>query len=132
MGQSTLLYDADCGFCRWSLVRVLRWDRRNAVRPLALQNPEADELLADLDEDRRLASWHLVTADGRVYSGGDAVAPLADLLPGGAPVATLARVFPATTRRLYDWVRRHRDGLGRRVGADACMAGDEVQKQPRS
>ena len=82
--------------------------------------------------EQRFASWHLVTADGRVYSGGDAVAPLADLLPGGAPVAALARVFPATTRSVYDWVTRHRDGLGRRVGADACIVADELQKQPRS
>ncbi len=132
MGQSTLLYDADCGFCRWSLARVLRWDRRQALRPLALQNPEADELLADLDEGRRRGSWHLVTAEGRVYSGGDAVAPLADLLPGGAPVAALARLFPATTRRLYRFVARHRGDLGRRLGADACTVADELQKQPRS
>ena len=29
----TLLYDRDCGFCRWSLAWFLCWDRRHVLRP---------------------------------------------------------------------------------------------------
>jgi len=120
MERSTLLYDADCGFCRWSLAKILRWDTRGRIRPVPLQDPEADELLGDMDEERKMASWHLVTPDGRVYSAGDAVPPLAAALPAGAPVAALARAFPGTTGRVYSWVADHRDQLGRRLGAQAC------------
>ncbi len=120
MDRATLLYDEDCGFCRWSLANILRWDRRGAVRPVALQDPEAEELLDGMDAERKMASWHLVTPEGRIYSGGDAVPPLAKLLPAGAPVAALARSFPGTTRRLYGWVADHRDELGRRLGTKAC------------
>lgn len=115
-----VLYDEDCGFCRWSLDRLLRWDRRGLLRATPIQSEEGDRLLADLPEEDRLASWHLVAPDGRRYSGGAAAGPLARLLPAGAPVALLADRFPHTTDRLYGWVARNRDSLGRRLGEEAC------------
>jgi predicted DCC family thiol-disulfide oxidoreductase YuxK len=118
--RGVLLYDEDCGFCRWSVDRLLRWDRRGHLRAVAIQSPEGDRLLSDLPNEGRLASWHLVTPDGRRFSGGAAAAPLARLLPFGAPIAILAETFPATTDRAYRWVARHRDPLGRRLGEQAC------------
>jgi predicted DCC family thiol-disulfide oxidoreductase YuxK len=118
--RHVVLFDEDCGFCRWSLDRLLRWDRRGRLRVAPIQGQEADLLLADLDAAARLASWHLITPQGRRYSGGAAVAPLARLLPAGAAVALLAETFPRTTDRLYRWVARHRDMLGRRLGEQAC------------
>jgi predicted DCC family thiol-disulfide oxidoreductase YuxK len=120
MERHVVLYDEDCGFCRWSLDRLLRWDREGRLRPVSIQSEEGDRLLADLREEERLASWHLIAPDGRRTSGGAAAAPLARLLPAGAPVAILAETFPRTTDRLYRWVARHRDDLGRRLGEDAC------------
>src|SRR5258708_6038411 len=79
----TLLYDAECGFCKWSLSLVLMLDRRRRLRPLALQSAEADQLLADLIAPQRDASWHLVSPDGRRWSAGAAAPPLLRLLPGG-------------------------------------------------
>jgi predicted DCC family thiol-disulfide oxidoreductase YuxK len=118
--RAVLLYDEDCGFCRWSLAKILAWDRGGRIRPVPLQTPEAGRLLDGMEEDRRMDSWHLVTEGGHMHSAGAAVAPLADLLPFGAPVALLARVLPATTERLYRWVADHRDTLGRRLGEQAC------------
>ncbi|HEX6263909.1 MAG TPA: DUF393 domain-containing protein [Actinomycetota bacterium] len=120
MARHVVLYDNDCGFCRWSLDRLLRWDRARRLRAVPIQGEEGDRLLADLSEEARLASWHLVTPDGRRYSGGAAAGPLARLLPAGAPVALLADTFPRTTDRLYRWVARNRDSLGRRLGEEAC------------
>jgi predicted DCC family thiol-disulfide oxidoreductase YuxK len=113
--RAILLYDADCRFCRWSLERVLAWDRRGRVRPLALQEPEADRLLAGIDARRRMGSWHLVTAGGEVRSAGRAVAPLLRRLPGGRPLALLADAFPRLTDRAYSLVARHRARLSRLV-----------------
>jgi len=31
-----LIYDRDCGFCRWSLAQVLARDPERRLRPLAL------------------------------------------------------------------------------------------------
>jgi predicted DCC family thiol-disulfide oxidoreductase YuxK len=86
MAKAIVIYDADCGFCRWSLALLLtadrprvgrsggerrrpspptqqsRWGRSAAsyaLRPLPLGTPEADQLLADLSVEERNASWHL-------------------------------------------------------------------------
>jgi predicted DCC family thiol-disulfide oxidoreductase YuxK len=109
----SLLYDNDCGFCRWMLARVTAWDRRGLVRPVALQDPRADDLLGVMDEDRKMGSWHVITAAGSVHSGGSGVAPLMDVLPGGAPLAALARRFPRATDRLYRLAADNRGLLGR-------------------
>jgi predicted DCC family thiol-disulfide oxidoreductase YuxK len=114
-----ILYD-DCGFCRWSVSKVLAWDRRGRLRPLSLQNDEADHLLGGMDPERKMASWHLVAADGTIYSSGRAFAPLARLLPAGASIAAIAGAFPGATEAAYRWVAGHRDGLGRLVGAKRC------------
>jgi predicted DCC family thiol-disulfide oxidoreductase YuxK/mRNA-degrading endonuclease RelE of RelBE toxin-antitoxin system len=71
-----VLYDAGCGLCRWSIAKILGWDRGGALHQVALQDPEAEWLLPGMDSQQRMASWHLVTPEGRVYSGGAAVAPL--------------------------------------------------------
>lgn len=116
--QAVLLYDAECPFCRWSTSKILWWDRRGRIRPVALQDPEADRLLPGMDESTKMKSWHLVTPDGRVRSAGAAAPSLFPLLPGGQPLAALASTFPRTTERAYRWISEHRDFLAR-LGARA-------------
>jgi predicted DCC family thiol-disulfide oxidoreductase YuxK len=133
MERHVVLYDEDCGFCRWSLHRLLRWDRRGRLRATPIQGEEGGGILADLSERERLASWHLVTPDGRRYSGGAATGPLARLLPAGLPWAFLAETFPRSTDRLYRWVARNRDALGRRLGEQGCAVDpSERDRRPTS
>ncbi|MEA2396254.1 MAG: DCC1-like thiol-disulfide oxidoreductase [Solirubrobacteraceae bacterium] len=120
----TVLFDRDCGFCRWCVGRVLAWDRRGAVRPVAIQSAEGERLLADLTRVRRLASVHAVDASGRRSSGGDALAPVAAALPGGAPLAALARRAPALARAAYGAVAGRRSLLGRLIGPRARARAD--------
>lgn len=120
MERHVLLYDQDCGFCRWAVDRILRWDGRGRVRAATIQGSDGERLLGDLDPRERLASWHLVAPGGRRYSGGAAAAPLARLLPFGVPVALLAETFPGMTERAYRWVADNRGRLGRRLGEEAC------------
>jgi predicted DCC family thiol-disulfide oxidoreductase YuxK len=115
MEPVAVLYDADCGFCRWSLAKLLAWDRRGRLRPVALQDPEADELLGGMPEEERMASWHLVGADGGVRSAGAAFEPLLRLLPAGTPLAALARRAPGLTERGYRFVADRRGAIGRRL-----------------
>ena len=119
-----MLYDRDCGFCRWSLGKLLAWDRAGMLRPVALQDPEADRLLAGMPESERMASWHLVLPDGEVRSGGAAFEPLLRLLPGGGPLAALARRMPGVTDRGYRFVAGHRTPLGRRLTDGAKRRAD--------
>lgn len=113
MERAVILYDADCGFCRWSLQRILGWDRHDRLRPVALQDPEADRLLGGMSREQKMGSWHLVMPDGTVHSSGAAVPPLMRLLPGGTPFAVVASTFPRSTDTLYRWVARNRGTLGR-------------------
>ena len=120
MDQAALLYDRDCGFCRWSVAKLMAWDRGQRLRAVALQDPESELLLGGIEPVRRMASWHLVPPGGHAHSGGGAVAPLLRLLPGGAPVAAVADTFPRTTDRLYGWVARNRGRLSELIGTQRC------------
>jgi predicted DCC family thiol-disulfide oxidoreductase YuxK len=116
--QLSVLYDRDCGFCKWALDKILAWDRRRRLRPVAIQSEEGERLLAEIEPERRLDSWHLV-ADGEVRSGGAAAPRLFDVLPGGRPFAAVFRTFPRATERAYRWVAEHRDALARLLRIDA-------------
>jgi predicted DCC family thiol-disulfide oxidoreductase YuxK len=111
-----VLYDEDCGFCKLTVSWLLRFDRRRRLRPMAIQDPAARDLLRDVPESLRLESAHLVAPDGTLYSVGAAAAPLARLLPGGEIPARLFLRFPAETDRAYRWVAGHRTFFGGRLG----------------
>jgi predicted DCC family thiol-disulfide oxidoreductase YuxK len=125
---ASILYDADCAFCRWSLAQLLRLDRRSELRPVPLQQPEADILLSGMAREERLASWHLVDDEGRIYSGGDAFAPLLRLIRGGAPFARVLTAFPFLADVGYRTVAGRRSWLGRLIpAASSARARERIQ-----
>jgi predicted DCC family thiol-disulfide oxidoreductase YuxK len=112
-----VLYDGDCGFCAWALAWLLRWDRAQRLRPVAIGSEEGARLLAGMPPERRLASWHACDAHGLVRSGGAALAHVLWRVPGGGPLADLAQRFPRATEAGYAWVAEHRSCLGKLVSA---------------
>jgi len=117
--EATVLYDQDCGFCKWSLDKILAWDRSRKLRPVSIQSEEGQRLLASVPEERRLDSWHLVEPSRAVRSAGDAAAPLLDLMPGGRPFAGIARTLPGPTDRAYRAVAGNRERLARLLRIDS-------------
>ena len=115
-----MLYDEDCGFCRWGVDRLLRLDRRHELEAVPIQRAEGGELLSKMTPGERLGSWHVRSPGGRIWSGGEAVPVVLRLLPGGKGPASVAARFPRTVDRLYRFVARNRSALGRLVGAKAC------------
>lgn len=111
----TVLYDADCGFCRFCVARLLDWDVRRRLRPVAIQSEEGQRLLAPIAPEAQLRSAHVVDAAGRIHSGGAAVSVVAEQLPAGAPAAWIAARLPGPTDRAYRWVADHRTPLSRFV-----------------
>jgi predicted DCC family thiol-disulfide oxidoreductase YuxK len=91
---------------------------------VALQDPEADGLLAGMSEEKRMASWHLAIADGEVRSGGPALAPLLRTLPGGRPLAAVAERAPRAVDRAYRFVAEHRTVFGRPLTEGAKRRAD--------
>lgn len=120
MPRGSVIYDEDCGFCRWSADRLRAWDRHHALRFVPLQDREADRLLEAVPRGRRMQSWHLVEPDGRVWSAGAAVPRVLRRLPLGAPLASIADAAPGLTDRAYAAVARRRTALGRMLGQRAC------------
>lgn len=119
MTRATILYDDDCGFCVWCLTKVLALDRGRRLRPVALQDPYAEALLEGMDRDARMASWHLVTEDGRVFSAGAAFVPLMTVLPVPGAIAGLLERAPRLVDRAYFAVAERRTALGRLLPAAA-------------
>jgi len=117
---TTVLYDGDCGFCRWSADKLRVWDRRRRLTFAPIQTGRGAELLDAVPVAQRLDSMHAVTSDGRVWSGGHAVRVILAELPGGSALASMAASFPDRTERIYRLVARHRDRLGRLLGQRAC------------
>ncbi len=108
------IYDADCGFCRWSLAKLLGLDRHRRLRPVALGTAEAEELLADLTPVQRAASWHLVSPAGERASAGIAAVPLLRVI-GAGPLADLLARFPRATEWTYGWVADHRSYFSKAI-----------------
>ena len=112
-----LLYDSACGFCMWMVSQILRHDTRGAITAVPIQSPRGDELLADLDPELRLASFHAVAGDRRT-SGGDAFVPVLRAVPRLAPLARVVSLVPLPVLRAgYGFVARHRSTISRLVPA---------------
>jgi hypothetical protein len=77
--RAVLLFDSESELCRTSVRWVVRHDRRKQIAPVPIQSPDGERLLAAVPASRRGLSWHLVL-DDHVYSGGDVLNPLAELL----------------------------------------------------
>ncbi|HWG08842.1 MAG TPA: DUF393 domain-containing protein [Solirubrobacteraceae bacterium] len=131
--RAFVLYDGDCGLCTWLLAGLLRLDRAERLHPIALQRPEADELLADLAPAERLDSWHLISEAGVRFSAGAALVPLLELLPRGHALAAPFARLPGITERCYRWTAQHRTQLSRLLGSGAKRrAGERVRRRERA
>jgi predicted DCC family thiol-disulfide oxidoreductase YuxK len=127
--RPTVLYDAECAFCRWSLAHLLRRDPHEKLRIVPLQSHDAAVLLPGLTPAERAAAAHLVTADGRVFSGGTAALPLARLLGARTPVVVLLRVLGPVTPWGYGLIAAHRAVLSRVVRSGARRRADRTVAQ---
>ena len=120
--QWSLIYDSDCGLCRWSLGLLLGADRGHRLRPVALGTPQADSLLSELTPEQRMASFHLVSPDGERSSAGAALPAVLRLLPAGTAPAAVLALAPRGTERGYRWIAEHRTTLGPLVPGRAKRA----------
>jgi predicted DCC family thiol-disulfide oxidoreductase YuxK len=121
-----VLYDIDCGFCRWSMAWALRHDADRRLVAVPIQSPLGAELLAELDEHERLRSAHVVDEHGARRSAGAAAAEVLSALAPTRVLGRLANHAPVPTSVLYGFVASHRHGFGRFVGESARRHADEL------
>lgn len=127
-----VLYDGECGLCKWLLAGLLRFDRAGRLRPVALQRPEAEALLDDLDPAEWMASMHVVSPEGWRSSGGEALPSLLRLLRGGRLPAAVLERFPRLADAGYRWVAAHRIGISRFVPGPAKRRAAERVRERES
>jgi predicted DCC family thiol-disulfide oxidoreductase YuxK len=112
--RPTLIYDGECGFCRASVDRVLRWDREHRLDVVPFQD-QARVAGFGIPLPALAAAMHLVIPGGGVFAGADAVPELLQLLPGKRWLAPLFRVPGALplARRVYRRIAERRRCLVR-------------------
>jgi predicted DCC family thiol-disulfide oxidoreductase YuxK len=125
-----VLYDADCGFCRWAMAWAMRRDHNHVLVSVPIQSPLGSELLVNVIPSDRLRSAHVVLNDGCRRSGGAAAADVLSVLPPTRVLGRLARSLPRTTALLYGVVAARRKSFGRLVGKEARRRADDLLGAP--
>jgi predicted DCC family thiol-disulfide oxidoreductase YuxK len=121
-----VLYDGDCGFCRWMVAWALERDRDHVLTVAPIQSPTGERLLADLEPAERLRSVHVVHDDGRRTSGGAAVREVLGVLPAARRFAPLGGAEWA-----YRLVAAQRGRISRLVPAKSKARADELLERRR-
>ncbi|HEX8833524.1 MAG TPA: DCC1-like thiol-disulfide oxidoreductase family protein [Abditibacteriaceae bacterium] len=116
--QFILLYDGNCIFCIRQSARLEKW-ARGRIRRVSSSETGAMDLHPQLTADGTQARLHLLSPDGRLWGGAEAVARAISLHPVG--IIALFYYFPPL-RPLFDaayaWVARNRYRLMGRTGHD--------------
>lgn len=116
-----LFYDRECRFCVWGVVGLARRARPGALRLAAIQGRLGDQHLGHLDDDTRLATWHLWDGE-RLFSGADVLDRLGAFLRPAALRAGVAagRAAPRPlTARAYRAMAGNRVAISKLVPAGA-------------
>lgn len=119
-----LIYDGECRFCQAQVVRMQRWAGAQ-ILPIPLQRSGLLEALG-IPHEEAMAAMQLVTRDGRIHAGVEAVVQglrhrpilgrllLLYYVPGCRHLADLG----------YRWVARYRYRLmGRAIARGECDGG---------
>jgi predicted DCC family thiol-disulfide oxidoreductase YuxK len=117
-GKYILIYDGLCKFCTAGAQRFVRWMGRVEVELLDFQRPGALDRFPGLTHDDCMKAMKLVTPDGRVYHGAEAVARALATRRFIGKLAYLYYVYGL--RQLLDWL------YGRVAANRYCIMGKAV------
>jgi len=115
MAELTVLYDEGCVFCTRLALHLAR---RPGIEAEPIGSTTGARLLRDLTPAERYAAVHVVDGLGRRRTGGAALPPLLEKLPGGGLLAAVCRLSPAATERTYRLVARERAFIGKVIRAE--------------
>ena len=126
-----VLYDADCGFCRWAMAWAVRHDHQHALVAAPIQSPLGAALLADVPASERLREAHVIHDGHSRRSGGAAAADVLSTLPATRALGRLGHRLPHTTALLYRVLAARRASFGRLVGREARRRADDLLRASR-
>ncbi|MGA8621142.1 MAG: MBL fold metallo-hydrolase [Candidatus Sulfotelmatobacter sp.] len=129
-----VLYDGQCEICQACVAWLKALDRENKTFALPVSGEGLGTVDSRLKLDECLRQLHVVTPEGEILVGWDAVASLARLLPSTWLIGTLGRWFPFRNigRLLYGYVATNRYSLSKcRGGACRVAKPEAVRRQAR-
>lgn len=103
----TVYYDADCGFCIWTIALLLGLDRGRRVTPASIQGA-VDGDLAAVPAERVLTSFHARVDGAPPVSGGAALSVLLSTVGPLRPLGLWSARVPRFTDRAYFAVANRR------------------------
>jgi predicted DCC family thiol-disulfide oxidoreductase YuxK len=109
MPSYLLAYDADCGPCTRFKHLVDFLDAYHKMAFLSLTEANERGLLNRIPESLRFESFHLISTNGDIQSGSDALLDLIGLFPLGRPISKIIIFFPGGKQMikfLYDTFSR--------------------------
>jgi len=125
-GCFVMLYDGHCRFCTAGARRLEAWMRPGSVERVDFQQPGALERFPGLTYEKCMERLHLVTPDGRVFGGVEAIVRAVMTRPIVGKVGLL--YFVPGLRWLLDGLYRMIAAnryrlMGRAVAAGQCDGG---------
>jgi predicted DCC family thiol-disulfide oxidoreductase YuxK len=128
-----VIYDEQCEICQAGVSWLKLLDRRKQTACFPIDPDILPRIHPNLMIDSCLKELHVVTPDGAIVTGADAVATLARLFPQTRIVGSVA-LFPvlrSISRALYRIVARNRYALSKCRGG-ACRVSRPADVQKRS
>jgi predicted DCC family thiol-disulfide oxidoreductase YuxK len=126
--SDVVVYDGQCAFCRHQVDRLRRWDRAGRFEYLARQTPGIEDRFPALAEGDFNTGMRLITRDGGILIGADAVHRIVQQLPRWKYAAWLYRVpgLHQLARLAYAWVAAHRYRLAGSCSEGTCKRDDAM------
>jgi predicted DCC family thiol-disulfide oxidoreductase YuxK len=130
-----LVYDSDCGPCTRFRDVVSFFDTRRKMIYIGLDDADRRGVLDSVSRGRRHRSFHLVSPDGTVWSGAEALPPLFELLSGFAPLSFVLVsnpfAFKAASFVYSTFSRLHDAGsCAYAQESDIAVSGPKVKAKP--
>ena len=129
-----VLYDEQCEICQACVSWLKALDHENKTVCLLISPEVLAVVDARLNLDECLRQLHVVTPEGEIHVGWDAVACLARLFPTTWLIGALGRRFPFRNagHLLYGFVAKNRYSLSKcRGGACRVVTPEAVRRQAR-
>lgn len=114
-GKLLLLFDGGCGICLHSRDVFAALDRHDRFAFDRIARHDRG-LLADVPEQERYSSWHVVHPDGTLEHGSTGLTTTIAELPGGRMLAWPLRRAPWAVDAGYRWFVRNRGWISRGSG----------------
>jgi hydroxyacylglutathione hydrolase len=134
MAAYRVLYDGQCEICQACVSWLRTLDRQNKTVCLPISAEVLPTVDSRLKMDECLRQLHVVTPEGKIYVGWDAVTCLARLFPSTWLIGALGQRFPFRNvgRLVYGFVATNRYSLSKCRGG-ACQAArpETVRRQAK-